>query len=92
MPIELQYVPEHHALQTAKKGLFQHAGPMEVHVCVITPLTGGAIAALIMPMIVSSHKLDQARKTSGHGLLLYAIPGSVWPTDSLLNKFKRLCH
>ena len=26
--------------------------------------------------------VDQARKTPGHGLLLYAIPGSVLPTGN----------
>ena len=25
-------------------------------------------------------------------LVLYAVPGSIWPTDSLLDKFRRLCH
>ena len=25
-------------------------------------------------------------------LVLYAVPGSVGPTDSLLDKFRRLCH
>ena len=25
-------------------------------------------------------------------LVLYAVSGSIWPTDSLLDKFRRLCH
>ena len=25
-------------------------------------------------------------------LVLYAVPGSVWPTDSLLDKFRRFSH
>ena len=34
----------------------------------------------------------RSRKTPGHGALLDAIPGSVWPLHSLFNKFRRLCH
>ena len=37
---------------------------------------------------VAVRSITEAREQ----LVLYAVPGSIWPTDSLLDKFRRLCH
>ena len=63
---------------------------LHCHRATCLPFAGGVIAVRpIIFIIVSGHELDRVRKTSGNGLLLYAIPGSVWPSNSLLNM---LCH
>ena len=35
--------------------------------------------------------VDSLESEAQELLVLYTVPGSVWPTDSLLDKFRRLC-
>ena len=48
-----------------------------------------AVRSMVMSsyaMLVASFSLAREQLT------LYTISGSVWPPDSLFNKFRRLCH
>ena len=41
---------------------------------------------------VYSREIKSEGREARELLVLYAVPGSVWPTDSLLDKFRRLSH
>ena len=47
---------------------------------------------LAMYMYMYVHVAVRLIAEAREQLVVYAVPGSIWPTDSLLDKFRRLCH
>ena len=46
----------------------------------------------LVPVYTYIHVAVRSIAEAREQLVLYAVPGSIWPTDSLLDKFRRLFH
>ena len=55
-------------------------------------MRSGYAESCVVARVCKTTRNASRGSSAGNSLLLYAIPVSVWPPNSLLNKFRRLFH